>query len=109
MSSAAIISWLLDPAGRLSPSRPACANLFSDLKGQPFPDGPSHRLTISAGGPISGKPILDERARAGSAGAGVASDITDARLTATTPCAPPARSADRSRQSLLVRELLEEA
>ncbi|MGH6706079.1 MAG: diguanylate cyclase domain-containing protein, partial [Sphingomicrobium sp.] len=101
---------LLDPGGQIAGLSTGMRNLFSDLKeGQAFRDRAIPSIDRKRWWSLSGKPILDERGLL-VGWRGVASDITEARLSGDDSVRaartdPLTGLANR----LLVRELLEEA
>jgi len=101
---------LLDPQGRIAAMSTGMRNLFNDLKeGIPFRDRAIPSMDRKRWWSLSGKPILDERGLL-VGWRGVASDITEARLSGDDSVRaartdPLTGLANR----LLVRELLEEA
>jgi diguanylate cyclase (GGDEF)-like protein/PAS domain S-box-containing protein len=102
--------WLLDPGGKIAALSTGMRGLFSDLEsGTPFRDRAIPSYDRQHWWSLSGKPIQDERGRL-VGWRGVASDITDARLSGNDAVRaartdPLTGLANR----LLVRELLEEA
>jgi diguanylate cyclase (GGDEF)-like protein len=103
-------SWLLDPAGQIVGLSTGMRSLFHDLEhGVQFRDRAIPSADRKRWWSLSGKPILDERGLL-LGWRGVASDITDARLSGDDAVRaartdPLTGLANR----LLVRELLEEA
>ena len=101
---------LLDPGGQIAGLSTGMRNLFSDLKeGVAFRDRAIPSMDRKRWWSLSGKPILDERGLL-VGWRGVASDITEARLSGDDSVRaartdPLTGLANR----LLVRELLEEA
>ena len=103
-------SWLLDPAGQIAQLSTGMRSLFHDLEeGVQFRDRAIPSADRKSWWSLSGKPIRDEKDRL-VGWRGVASDITDARLSGDDAVRaartdPLTKLANR----LLVRELLEEA
>jgi len=102
--------WMLDPGGKIAALSTGMRGLFSDLEsGTPFRDRAIPSVDRQRWWSLSGKPIHDDRG--GLVGwRGVASDITEARLSGNDAVRaartdPLTGLANR----LLVRELLEEA
>jgi len=102
--------WMLDPGGKIAALSTGMRGLFSDLEsGTPFRDRAIPSVDRLRWWSLSGKPIHDDRG--GLVGwRGVASDITEARLSGNDAVRaartdPLTGLANR----LLVRELLEEA
>ena len=102
--------WLLDPAGQIEALSSGMRSLFSDLEsGTAFRDRAIPSVDRQRWWSLSGKPIRDEKGDL-VGWRGVASDITDARLSGDDSVRaartdPLTGLANR----LLVRELLEEA
>jgi len=102
--------WLLDPGGKIAALSTGMRSLFSDLEsGAPFRDRAIPSYDRQHWWSLSGKPIRDERGHL-VGWRGVASDITDARLSGNDAVRaartdPLTGLANR----LLVRELLEDA
>jgi diguanylate cyclase (GGDEF)-like protein len=102
--------WLLDPAGQIEALSSGMRSLFSDLEsGTAFRDRAIPSVDRQRWWSLSGKPIRDEKGDL-VGWRGVASDITDARLSGDDAVRaartdPLTGLANR----LLVRELLEEA
>ena len=103
-------SWLLDPEGQIVKLSTGMRSLFHDLEeGAQFRDRAIPSADRKSWWSLSGKPIRDDRGRL-VGWRGVASDITDARLSGNDAVRaartdPLTGLANR----LLVRELLEEA
>ena len=102
--------WLLDPGGQIEALSSGMRSLFTDLEsGTPFRDRAIPSVDRQRWWSLSGKPIHDERGKL-VGWRGVASDITEARLSGSDAVRaartdPLTGLANR----LLVRELLEEA
>jgi diguanylate cyclase (GGDEF)-like protein len=114
LTEAAIVGrhyrWLLDPGGQIEGLSSGMRSLFSDLEsGTPFRDRAIPSVDRERWWSLSGKPIQDEKGNL-VGWRGVASDITEARLSGDD-AVRAARSDPLTglANRLLIRELLEEA
>jgi diguanylate cyclase (GGDEF)-like protein len=103
-------SWLLDPTGQIAPLSTGMRSLFNDIQAEAqFRDRAIPSANRKRWWSLSGKPIYDERGHF-VGWRGVASDITDSRLSGDD--AVRAARTDHLTglaNRLLVRELLEDA